>query len=360
MEITWQKRPYQPGDERQIQELFRLVFEKEMGKTESKLHWEWEFKDNPSGPAEILLAVDGDRIVGHYAVIPQRFKIRDRRIMATLSLDTMVHPDYQGQRIFTRLAADSYEQIARKGMPMTYGFPNKNSIHGIVNKLNWEEIAVLPVLQKTIDSEKVISRALGSRLAGKAGSLLMGKKRVRAEPPTEGKEWRIERITSFGLEFDEIFERGAASMDVILVRDSRYLNWRFIQKPENDYECFCISGPKGIYGYIVFKIDEKFDFNSAFIMDYFSRGDEPHLDGRLISWGTDYLNYRGVDIIVVAMFSHIPYFRFFRKRGYFRIPRRLFPKDIHFCARKNADDIDFELLRRKRSWYLTWGDTDVV
>jgi GNAT superfamily N-acetyltransferase len=360
MEITWQKRPYRPGDEREIQDLFRFVFGKEMGKTESERHWEWEFKENPSGPGEILLAVDQDRIVGHYAVIPQRFKVKGRRVMGTLSLDTMVHPDYQGQRIFTRLALALYDDIGGKGMPLTYGFPNKNSIHGIVNKLRWEEIAVLPVLQKTIDSKRVISRVTGSRLAGRAGSLLMGSKRIKDRPPPEGEGWRIEEIASFGREFDEIFKRGAAGMDVVLVRDSQYLDWRFIRKPENDYECFAIYGPKGLYGYIAFKIEEKFDFNSAFVMDYFSAGDEPALDGRLIAWGTDYLSYRGVDIIVVAMFPHTPYYRLFRKRGYFRIPRRLFPKDIYFCARKNSGEIDFDLIRNKRSWYLTWGDTDVV
>lgn len=357
---TWEKRYYRPGDESEIQELFKFVFKREMGKTESKEHWGWEFLKNPSGLGKILLAVDKDKIVGHYAVIPERIKIKGMPYVGTLSLDTMVHPDYQGQHIFTKLATSLYDDIGKKGMPITYGFPNQNSIHGIVNKLNWEEIATLPVLQLTIDAEKVITKALGSRLLGKAGSLFLGKKRLKETPNTEGKDWRIEKVEIFDTEFDQIFDQGSSGMDIALVRDSRYLNWRFIEKPENDYECFSISGKEQKYGYIVLKIEEKFDFSSAFIIDYFSRGNNPSLDRHLISWGTDYLNYRGMDIIVVVMFPHLAYYKIFRKQGYFRIPKRLFPKDIYFCARQNTDDIDFDLIRNSRNWYLTWADTDFV
>jgi GNAT superfamily N-acetyltransferase len=335
---TWEKRYYLPGDESEIQELFKFVFKREMGKTESKEHWDWEFLKNPSGLGEILLAVDKDKIVGHYAVIPERIKIKGIPSVGTLSLDTMVHPDYQGQRIFTKLATSLYEDIGKKGMPITYGFPNQNSIHGIVNKLEWKEIATLPVLQLTISAEKVITKALGSKLLGKAGSLFLGKKRL----------------------IDQVFDQGSSGMEIALIRDSRYLNWRYIEKPENDYVCFSISGKEQKYGYIVLKIEEKFDFNSAFIVDYFSRGDEPSLDRHLISWATDFLNYKDTDIIVVVMFPHIAYYKIFRKLGYIRVPKRFFPKDIYFCARKNTDDIDFDLIRDSRNWYLTWGDTDVV
>ena len=39
MEPKWQMEYYEDGDEGQIIDLFRLVFEKEMGPTESEKHW---------------------------------------------------------------------------------------------------------------------------------------------------------------------------------------------------------------------------------------------------------------------------------------------------------------------------------
>jgi len=351
---------FKPGDESEIQELFKLVFGKEMGKTESKNHWQWEFNNNPNGKAEILLAVDKDRIVGHYAVIPWKMRIQDREVMGTFSLDSMVHPDYQGQRIFTILASSLYEDIGKKNMPITYGFPNENSMHGIFTKLSWSEISALPVLQKTFNFKKVITMALKSNIFGRIGSIFFKRKRICETPATEGDEWKIERLDNFNEEFDSIFDQGSTQFNVITVRDYKYLNWRYIEKPENDYECFGISKGSQKYGYIVVEKEEKFDLTSGFIVDYFSRGNNLMLDRKLISWGTDYLNYLGVDIAIAMMFNHTPYYKLFRKLGYFSIPRKMFPKDIYFGVRENNDDVNFNIVCDTRSWYLSWGDTDVI
>ena len=47
-------RYFKSRDELEIQELFKLVFGKEMGKTESKNHWAWEYENNPDGKGEVL------------------------------------------------------------------------------------------------------------------------------------------------------------------------------------------------------------------------------------------------------------------------------------------------------------------
>jgi hypothetical protein len=258
------------------------------------------------------------------------------------------------------LASSLYEDLGKKNMPITYGFPNENSRHGIFTKLNWTEISDLHVLQKTFNFEKVISKALKANIFRRIGSIFLKRKKIYKMPVIEGDNWKIEKLNSFNEEFDSIFDQGATHFNVLTVRDSKYLNWRFIEKPENDYECFVISTESQKYGYIVVKKEEKFDLTSGFIVDYFSRGDNSELDRKLISWGTDYINFLGVDVAVAMMFNHTSYYRIFRKLGYFRIPRKLFLKDIYFGARKNNDDIDFNIVCNKRNWYLTWGDTDVI
>lgn len=136
-----------------------------MRKTESKKRWEWEYHRNPDREEEVLLAADKEQIVGYYAVIPWRMRIQNRQVIGTLSLDTMVYPDYRGQRIFTTLASSLYKDLGKRNMTITYGFPNENSRHGIFNKLNWTEISDLHVLQKTFNFEKVISNALKSNIS---------------------------------------------------------------------------------------------------------------------------------------------------------------------------------------------------
>ncbi len=362
MDPTWKMLYYQDGDETQIIELFRMVFEKEMGKTESELHWNWENKQNVSGHGEILLAKDGDRIVGQYAVIPVTFQVKGERVPGTLSLDTMVHPDYRGQRMFTLLANKLYDDLGKKGIPITYGFPNGNSAHGFFNKLQWEEIADPPMMVKTIETEKIIAKATKSRMAGKIGSLIIGGKRVSLAPATSAKEWTIAPIKRFSRDFNTVFEEGSKNYNILLARDSVFLNWRFVDRPESEYQCYSITpeGQDKPYGYIVLAKEDKMDIISGFLVDYFSCGNRPDLDKALIAYGSDLLNYQGVDAIVALMFDHSPYYSIIKKQGFMKVPRKRFPKDIYFGGRKNNDDIDFDMVKDKSSWYLTWGDTDVI
>ena len=42
-------------------------------------------------------------------------------------MDTMTHPDYQGQGVFTKLAKACYDITAIDGYRVLYGFPNPYS-----------------------------------------------------------------------------------------------------------------------------------------------------------------------------------------------------------------------------------------
>ena len=70
-----QIRPYRAGDEAGILDCYNRVFpDPEAGIPKRSLeHWNWKFRDNPSGLIQHQLAVHEDqRIVGIYAGIPVR------------------------------------------------------------------------------------------------------------------------------------------------------------------------------------------------------------------------------------------------------------------------------------------------
>jgi GNAT superfamily N-acetyltransferase len=78
-------------------------------------------------------------------------KVGDDDVVATLSLDTMVHPDFRGQGMFTKLAEDLYGRIANDGMPIVYGFPNAQSHGGFVKYLKWVDLVEpLPIFVRPL------------------------------------------------------------------------------------------------------------------------------------------------------------------------------------------------------------------
>jgi len=128
------------ADDPALEELFRIVF----GVDRGALHHQWKYRDNPDGPAIIAVAEDQGRLVGQYALWPTRLRLGDAVVKGAQSLDTMTHPDYRGQGMFTRLAEAAMGYAAGQGVEVLYGFPNANSQPGFVNRLDWDLTGTVP------------------------------------------------------------------------------------------------------------------------------------------------------------------------------------------------------------------------
>lgn len=103
----------------------------------------WLYMDNPSGQALGANAWHGDRLVGHYVLIPMEASLRGRPVKAALSLNTAVHPAHQGRGLFTRLAADAYRSASDLGVHHVIGVANANSTPGFIGRLGFTLVAPL-------------------------------------------------------------------------------------------------------------------------------------------------------------------------------------------------------------------------
>ena len=72
----WSIREYREGDEEQMLEFRGIV----TGDSKDNQCWKWMYRDNPAGPAKVLLAEEKQKIVGQYAVMPVRLKIGNQTI----------------------------------------------------------------------------------------------------------------------------------------------------------------------------------------------------------------------------------------------------------------------------------------
>jgi GNAT superfamily N-acetyltransferase len=103
----------------------------------------WLYVDNPGGGVVGFNAYEGDVLAGHYACIPTQLNVGGSKLNGLLSLNTAVHPLFQGQGLFTELAEKTYKSAADIGFECIYGVANANSTPGFVKKLGFQNVAPL-------------------------------------------------------------------------------------------------------------------------------------------------------------------------------------------------------------------------
>ena len=106
-------REYCPGDEKDILCLYLEVFEKDL----TIETWEWKYNGLYPDKKLIFLAFENLNCIGHYALMPYRINAYGKGIKSFISLDSMVHPNYRGQRIFSQLVEYAHSQISNLDEP---------------------------------------------------------------------------------------------------------------------------------------------------------------------------------------------------------------------------------------------------
>lgn len=222
--ISWNIRPANRDDAGALDELFVRVFGQDRGPE----HHRWKFEENPAGDPVIAVAVHGEAIVGQYALWPVHLRLGRDVVLGAQSLDTMTHPDYRGQGMFTKLAIEAMRLARNRGVEVLYGFPNDQSYPGFVNRLNWDHTGDVPVLTRVLTPSRhprvppwaaKSADALAAFLpVGRAGDL----------------EVTTSRTAPTGL--PEFLDTMPHKSGITLQHDQTFLLWRFAPSAGRQYE----------------------------------------------------------------------------------------------------------------------------
>lgn len=352
-------RLYQPGDEQAIIALYETTFQQPM----SLARWQWQYLQSPTAKTAIMLAFsESGQLAGHYAVNPLPMQVNHQAEEGSLSLDTMVHPDFQGRRLFTSLAQALYEHLESAGNALTYGFPNGNSHHGFVKYLNWQDLAQsIPLYLYPLRFSALLQKAIPipalTRLAAPLAQL--GYKAVRRThaPST----YHITTTSRFDERVDSLWEKARTLAPTLIRRDRAYLDWRFFQHPDYRYTLFTASLPSQndqLTGYMVLTEQPLAGLNAGFIVDVLVDPAHPQAANALFKAAIDHSRTAGHDLVNCMIFPHSPYATALNQAGFIRVPPRFFPQEMHLGVRANQPNING--LSPVENWHITWADHDRV
>jgi GNAT superfamily N-acetyltransferase len=350
---TWMLREGNERDSEGILSLRKIVFGEEEKDKQDEKFWRWEFKEGPDGGGFIYIVEDKDKIIGHFADIPRRFSVQGEEVLGTLSLDLMVHPDYWRRGIFAAMGNYGAERVKQgNGLFMT-AFPIRlETIQGL-RKIGWKGVVDLPVLVYPIRFTGIVKRYLHfaplSLLIGGVTRcfyfFLFGWRKKE-----KMNEMEIKRVHELDEPFDAFWKKAASLYPIMGVRDRSYLNWRYLQHPTRDYAIYGAFRNGEMEGYMVLRKVELLNFNSAVIVDLLAL-DENALSA-LVKKGIQHSRQEGADLLGFMVPKIHFYYKVLRGMGF--LPSF---KTFQFMVYPHSDR---EILFSPRSWYVTWGDTDVI
>ena len=156
-------RPFEPGDREGYLSLYNRVL------SGGGDRWfAWKYADNPfADHVPIVVATDGDSVVGAKSAVPQRIRVGDRAVDALQPADTMVDPDHRRQGLFSRMTEVMKEHYADRSSQLFVNFPNDKTLAG-GKKHGWVEVGRVPTYYRIQRARGIV----GDDLPAPAGQAL--------------------------------------------------------------------------------------------------------------------------------------------------------------------------------------------
>lgn len=322
---------------------------------------EWMYMK--SGQPIVTFAVDAqknepDYLAGIYATLPVRFRIGRDVVRGAQSLDTMTDKKYRNLGLFTRLATEVFNRCQTEGVELIYGFPNGNSAHGFFSKLGWEKLDPVPFLIKPLRLRYFTAKLpVIKKLNRFVPDLAFHRGRSSALPADK----EIRRLQSFEDSCNDIWTSFAADgVKVAIERDANYLNWRYCDKPREPYEKFgCFDQNGKLEAFIVYIAKKKHGGQIGYIMELLHRPANAASAQLLLDFAVADLAKQKCDAILAWCLDHSITRARFRKSGFFVMPERIRPIELHFGARGFSPETH-AVARERTNWYVSYSDSDTV
>lgn len=192
----------------------------------SEGYWIWKHVKNPFGASPVLLAVEGNEIIGVRAFMQWRWKKGQQSFRAVRAVDTATRPSHQGKGVFSKLTKSLLEFCNEQGFDFVFNTPNEKSKPGYL-KMGWETAGKLPITLKIINP---IGMALSALKEPSANDTFASQVSSVLNHPG----------------VDDLLDTTSAADDKMITAYTRTsLIWRYVDVPIVKYHAFCDGDNSG-------------------------------------------------------------------------------------------------------------------
>lgn len=318
-------RPYRPGDEEEIVQLLKHVFN---GWPQFDLkctpleHWRWKYQENPFNEHFTAIATTGDKIIGTDHSLPTNIKIGEKMFFCTYAADMVVHPDFRRMEVSKKETELSTKMKKRRGVKFSY-FVTGNPIfiksfsrdynlfpHAISTLVKINDVD-LHFQMIHIDRAWLMKTGFHiSKTLNKLGNLIN-----RSE--FECDALQFSDVTFFDDRIEEFWQKVSENHHFIIERSRDHLNWRYCDHRSGGFLIKQAEDDGRILGYIVLRINRyKKNYPAGYIVDLLTLPERLDVADALVGNAVEYFNDEEVNAVVTMVVRNHPYTKIFSRHGF--------------------------------------------
>lgn len=362
---SWTVRRLREDDVDQMRRLATEVFSEQPPDRFSADYWSWEFKQAPAGRSSTWVADDGGRPVGHYAAVPLTYTVDGRATTGAIVVDVMSDSEYRNQGMFTALGRAAVSEVGQDGVSFLVGYPVRPEVMPGHVKVGWVHAFDLPVYALPLRFEGALAQALPAWApAGALAPIAQAAYRSVMAPAlsrrfSAGTARRgsvvLRELAELDERLDDLADAVAAGHRVVLRRDMPYLHWRYLSHPRETYRILVAEEGGRLVGLSVTRPGELLGIPALVLVDLAVVPGRPDVVAQLVDAAVAEGRERGSQLVATMLNAQTQERRAVQSRGFLRTPAA-----FHYIVRPTRDDVERSVLLDARSWWVTWGDTDVL
>lgn len=341
---------YKPEDYNELISFWHRMWKSNRPDYLDELYWNWQFKDNPyESTPQIWVFKDNCQICGYQAAVPIILKVRDEYHCCPWAVDIVVEPNFRNKGIGYLLTKE-----LNKTTDMTLALDIRDDAYSMYKKDGWMDIGDIFRFVKILDAKCLIRKKLKIPIISEILSTLINLYfKLRNSKLTRiynKNHIQIDQIDRFDEQFDKFWELVSDNYPLIVQRDAKYLNWKYVSQPCMNYVIFQMKNGDKISGYIVLRIRYENNRKVGYIVDLLAA---PEQSVWLISKAVHYFKAEKATTIVCYVLNE-KIETLMKKFGFhLRGPN---PK---FMIKVNNLKLTPEILRNRANWFITCGDSNM-
>ena len=313
-------RTYKKGDEIDILKL-DSISENHPWNRRNKANWIWKYKGpNPFGKSIVVVAEYKKKIIATFAIIPVNYSFRGKIIKASHSIAMIVHPKWQKKGIIKLVVDKALDLAKKRNIKLVYGYPNDDAyeLHKVI--FDYEDVGNQYFYHH--DMKKIKKNEYLSK---------------------------IKEVKNFTKIHKDFFNTIKKELKLMLDRNTKYLNWRYISRPDKKYYVFGSFVNKKLKGYCVLKLYKEGTVLRGHYIDIIAEHKNKFVFDELVNFGLNFFKKNKCNEVNLWLQGNNSFQKILQKN---KFKRKNFRKFI--CK---FNDKNMKKIFKKEKWFFTMGDT---